>query len=148
LKDGAGTFSQGECFKHEDLKWATGDELLMATPVTDPKLAARLKHEAAQFFVALGGASFGRCDVRVSEDGVPHMLEINVNCGLYYPKEAFGSADHILSWEPAGHRGFTRNLIEAALARHARATARARPKKKARARPRSVENRAPNRAPY
>jgi D-alanine-D-alanine ligase len=52
------------------------------------------------------------------------MLEINPNCGLYYPPNAPASADLILQHDPAGHAGFTRLVVDAALARHAR---RARP---------------------
>ena len=50
------------------------------------------------------------------------MLEINANCGIYYPPADYGSADLCLTHDPAGHAGFTRNLVEAAFARHARAT--------------------------
>jgi len=46
------------------------------------------------------------------------MLEINPNCGIYYPLDAAGSADFILQNDPLGHVGFTKNLIDAAFARH------------------------------
>ena len=44
------------------------------------------------FIVALKGASFGRCDLRVDRCGAPFMLEINPNCGVYYLPEDAGSA--------------------------------------------------------
>ena len=91
-----------------------------AFPVADPVLAARLRDVSARFFVAIGGASFGRCDIRVDADGTPHMLEINPNCGVYYPPTASGGADLCLAHDPAGHEGFTRQLVAAALRRHAR----------------------------
>jgi D-alanine-D-alanine ligase len=47
------------------------------------------------------------------------MLEINPNCGIYYPEGDYGSADLCLSYDPAGHAGFTRTLVDAAFARHA-----------------------------
>ena len=75
---------------------------------------------SARFFLALRGASFGRCDLRVDADGTPFMLEINPNCGVYYPPTAPGSADLCLASDPAGHEGFTRQLVAAALRRHAR----------------------------
>ena len=56
-------------------------------------------------------------------DGVPFMLEINPNCGVYYPPADAGSADLCLLHDPEGHAGFTRRLIHAALRRHERATA-------------------------
>ena len=74
--------------------------------------------EAARFFVALKGASFGRCDIRVDGTGTPFMLEINPNCGVYYLPADYGSADLCLAHDPEGHAGFTRRLIRAALHRH------------------------------
>lgn len=112
-------FPQGETFKHADMKWVDYDQM-SAVPVDEPELDARLRDVSARFFVALKGASFGRCDIRVDRSGVPFMLEINANCGVYYlPKDA-GSADLCLAHDPEGHVGFTRRLIRAALARHAR----------------------------
>ena len=112
-------FPKGESFKHADMKWVDYDELA-CFPVDDEALAARLRRASARFFVALGGASFGRCDIRVDASGEPYMLEINPNCGVYYPPTDPGSADLCLMRDPAGHAGFTRQLVEAALARHAR----------------------------
>jgi hypothetical protein len=51
------------------------------------------------------------------------MLELNANCGIYYPEADWGSADICLSLDPAGHEGFTRQLLAAAFARHARLVA-------------------------
>jgi D-alanine-D-alanine ligase len=115
-------FPKGESFKHAKLKWEDYDGL-ECIPVADPVLAARLRREAAQFFVALGGTSFGRCDVRVDATGTPYMLEINPNCGVYFPPSDPGTADIVLAHDPAGHAGFTRQLVAAALARHARSSA-------------------------
>ena len=119
-------FPAGETFKHAQLKWVDYNAL-SCFPVEDPVLAQRLRDEAGRFFVALGGASFGRCDLRVDETGTPFMLEINPNCGVYYPATDPGSADLCLAADPAGHEGFTRQLVAAALARHRRAAAPGRP---------------------
>ena len=112
-------FPEGESFKHSDLKWVDY-EGLSSFPVPDPVLAARLRDECSRFFVELKAASFGRCDLRVDETGTPYMLEINANCGIYYPPADYGSADICLALDPAGHEGFTRQLVAAAFARHAR----------------------------
>ena len=109
-------FPKGESFKHSDMKWVDYHEM-SAFPVEDPALDARLREASARFFVALNGASFGRCDLRVDADGTPYMLEINPNCGVYYPREEPGSADLCLMHDPEGHAGFTRRLIQAALRR-------------------------------
>ena len=119
-------FPKGEEFKHEHLKWVDY-EGMGTVPVTDPALAHRLRDECRRFFIELGGASFARCDLRVSLEGVPYMLEINANCGIYYPPADYGSADLCLTHDPAGHAGFTRNLVEAAFARHARLAVQDRP---------------------
>ena len=110
-------FPERESFKHSDMKWVEYDRL-SCFPVEDPVLADRLRDEAGRFFVAMKGASFGRCDIRVDRDGTPWMLEINPNCGVYYPPTDPGSADLCLLADPAGHAGFTRQIVRAALARH------------------------------
>jgi D-alanine-D-alanine ligase len=112
-------FPDGETFKHEHLKWVAYDGLT-SFPVEDAALAARLRDAAARFFVALGGVNFGRCDLRVDACGTPFMLEINPNCGVYYPQTDPGSADLCLLHDPDGHEGFTRRIVAAALRRHAR----------------------------
>ena len=110
-------FPEGETFKHADMKWVDYDRM-SSFPVDDPVLDARLRDVSARFFVALEGASFGRCDLRVDRSGTPFMLEINPNCGVYYPSTDPGSADLCLAHDPEGHVGFTRQLIRAALHRH------------------------------
>ena len=114
-------FPEGEEFKHEDMKWVEYDRL-SSFPVTDPVLDERLRDISARFFVALKGASFARCDLRVDKQGTPFMLEINPNCGVYYPPTDPGSADLCLAQEPDGHEGFTRLLVEAAFSRNRRAS--------------------------
>jgi D-alanine-D-alanine ligase len=112
-------FPEGESFKHTAMKWVDYDRL-SSFPVEDPELEARLRDVSARFFVALHGASFGRCDLRVDAAGTPFMLEINPNCGVYYPPTDPGSADLCLARDPAGHEGFTRRIVGAALRRHER----------------------------
>ena len=116
-------FPEGESFKHSAMKWVDYDEMA-AFPVADPVLDARVRDVSARFFLALGGASFGRCDLRVDESGTPFMLEINPNCGVYYPPADAGSADLCLLNDAEGHAGFTRRLIRAAMTRRERVAAR------------------------
>jgi D-alanine-D-alanine ligase len=112
-------FPEGESFKHSDMKWVDYGKMAVF-PVGDPVLDARLRDVCARFFVALKGASFGRCDLRVDRSGTPFMLEINPNCGVYYLPGDAGSADLCLLNDPEGHVGFTRLLVSAALNRHGR----------------------------
>lgn len=112
-------FPAGERFKHADLKWVDYDGMA-AEPLPRGALARRLRDVSARLFVGLEGASFGRCDLRVDADGTPYVLEMNANCGVYYPPKDAGGADLCLLNDPAGHEGFTRRLVEVALRRHRR----------------------------
>ena len=109
-------FPEGESFKHSAMKWVDYRNMA-AVPLDDAELDARVRDASARLFVALRGASFGRCDLRIDRDGTPYMLEINPNCGVYYPAADAGSADLCLLHDAEGHAGFTRRLIRAALAR-------------------------------
>ncbi len=110
-------FPEGEAFKHADLKWLDYDGLV-CFPVADKTLDARLRDASAKLFDGLGGVSFGRCDMRVDSEGRVFMLEINSNCGIYYPPADAGGADLCLLHDPAGHAGFTERLVAAALKRY------------------------------
>lgn len=67
----------------------------------------------------LGGVSYGRCDFRIDgRTGQPFFLEINPNCGIFYPPGYEGTADFILETDPMGHEGFIDTVIAAAMARH------------------------------
>lgn len=112
-------FPKGETFKHSDLKWVVYEDL-EGTLVKDKKLASKLRSVAARFFLALNGTGYGRCDVRVDAEGRVFMLEINANCGLYYPEADASSADFCLMAYDGGHEEFTRLIIDAAINRHAR----------------------------
>ncbi len=112
-------FPDGETFKHFDLKWIDYRGM-KERPVEDSELDARLRRASADFFVGLRGTSYGRCDLRMDAEGRLHMLEINPNCGVYYPESDPGSADLALKHDPRGHQGFTDLVVRSALARHAR----------------------------
>jgi D-alanine-D-alanine ligase len=112
-------FPPGERFKHFDLKWKDY-ELMETRPVTDERLAARLREHSGLTFAALGGSGYARCDLRVDEAGEVYLLEINPNCGVFYPEGSFGSADFILAGDPAGHRGLLLHLLSCAIRRRER----------------------------
>jgi D-alanine-D-alanine ligase-like ATP-grasp enzyme len=109
-------FPEGESFKHERLKWDDCADL-SAAPVADPALDAQLRDEATRFFLELGGTGFARTDVRIAACGTPYTLEINPLCGIYFEEKDYGGADHCLTHDPAGHTGFTRQLVEVAFSR-------------------------------
>jgi len=112
-------FPDGELFKHFDLKWVDY-ESMQTRPVEDEGLALRLREASLLTFEVLSGTGYGRCDLRMDSTGEIFLLEINPNCGIFYPPDAFGSADIILSSEPGGHRGFLEHLLFCARRRQQR----------------------------
>src|SRR6185295_11708362 len=81
-------FPAGESFKHFDLKWKEF-ESMETRFVGDEGLAPRLRETAALTFAALSGTGYGRCDLRVDAAGDIYLLEINPNCGVFYPEGQF-----------------------------------------------------------
>ncbi|MEZ4867564.1 MAG: SET domain-containing protein-lysine N-methyltransferase [Caldilineaceae bacterium] len=109
-------FPAGETFKHFGMKWETYVDM-NCVPVTDPDLIARLEAMGKQVFLGVGGVSYGRCDIRMNEAGELYILEINPNCGIFYPPEAMGSADLALMNDPRGHAHFVDKIVRAAFKR-------------------------------
>ncbi len=109
-------FPEGETFKHFDMKWVDF-RAMIGVPVLDSEISRRLQEITRRLFVGLKGTGYGRCDIRMDADGELYMLEINPNCGMFYPPEDPGSADLCLFYDPVGYEGFMRAVIAAALKR-------------------------------
>jgi D-alanine-D-alanine ligase-like ATP-grasp enzyme len=109
-------FPPGESFKHFDLKWS---EYGGMTPqrVSDTALEARLRQLGQHIFTAMNAVGYGRLDVRMDASGRLYLLDVNPSCGVFYPPGEFGSADLILSHDPAGQRGFLEHILMCALRR-------------------------------
>jgi D-alanine-D-alanine ligase len=105
-----------EDFKHFDLKWIDYDQIRWSA-VSDGALAERLMAQSAAVFVALNGSGYARADFRMDASGELYFLEINPQCGVFYPEGSYGSADDILAHDPTGHGGFLAHLLECALRR-------------------------------
>jgi D-alanine-D-alanine ligase len=112
------TFPEGESFKHEKLKWETFQDM-HCIPIHDPALEARLRSMSEKMFLGMNGNGFGRCDIRSDSSGKLYMLEINPNCGIFYPPDAPGTADSILQLD-GGHARFVQLLLRGALSRRQR----------------------------
>ncbi len=109
-------FPPGESFKHFDLKWIDYQGMT-CVPCPDSALAARLQEMSKKLFTGLNGNGYGRCDIRMNEQGELFMLEINPNCSIFYPTQEAGSADFILLQQAGGHKDFAAKIIQAALNR-------------------------------
>lgn len=111
-------FGQGEDFKHYNLKWVDYEQMVWQ-PVQDAQLSNRLKDMAKVIFRGMQGRGYGRIDVRSDPSGNHlYLLEINPNCGIFYPEGFYGSADFILDkTDPIqGHAKFILNQVN--VARH------------------------------
>ncbi|MCY1073558.1 ATP-grasp domain-containing protein [Archangium lansingense] len=112
-------FPPGETFKHFELKWQSYEGIGWQ-PCKDMVLAARLQELTRRVFVGIQGVSYSRCDFRVDARGEPWFLEINTNCGIFYPPSQEGSADMILKHDPIGHKGFAEHILRCAIVRRQR----------------------------
>ena len=113
-------FPEGESFKHYNLKWVDYNKMSVKI-VTDLDYEKRLRDYTIKVFQALKGNGYARCDFRLGADGEFYMLEINPNCGIFYPPNDAGSADFCLMNDPMGHQGFMELIIRSALNRQAEA---------------------------
>jgi D-alanine-D-alanine ligase len=108
-----------------DAKWgvdgsATGAEFsgtrsVLATGL-DAELVTRMQTAAVDAFHALRLRDYARVDLRVSDDGAVHVIEVNPNCYLESSAEfAQAAGAHGLDYEALIAR-----IVELALARYAR----------------------------
>jgi D-alanine-D-alanine ligase len=117
-------FPPREEFWHTDIKWDYSLPFDFKE-VDDRDLARRLKDEAIRLYQALGGTGYGRCDVRVKDDGSVYFLEINANPGILYRPEEYGPADYMILYDKDGYFGFFDRIFRAAILRQQKRAARA-----------------------
>ena len=110
------SFPAGESFKHFDMKWVNPKDMV-CEPCVDQAVIQELQEVSKRLFIGLNGVGYGRCDLRMNDKGEIFMLEINPNCGVFYPLEDPGSADFILMQDPGGHKGFVELIMKAAIKR-------------------------------
>ncbi len=113
-------FPEGESFKHYNMKWVDYDKMRVAV-VDNPEYDRRVREYTTRVFQGFGAGGYARCDFRLGNDGEIYMLEINPNCGIFYPPFDPGSADFSLMNDPIGHHGFMDLIIRSALKRQAEA---------------------------
>ena len=87
-------------------------------PCGDEELSSKLKEAASKIFTAFNGAGYARLDFRVREDGAIFFLEINFTCSVFYEDGYEGSADYILTNDPARKEGFLNIIIDEGIFRH------------------------------
>lgn len=110
-------FPPGEEFWHTDVKWDYNVPFDFKE-VTDPDLIARLQDIAIRMYKAMGGVSYGRCDIRMNEQGELFILEINPNPAIMLKPEEYGPADYMILYDMGGYKLFFERIIRVALSRH------------------------------
>ena len=117
-------FPPGEEFWHTGVKWDYSVPFEFQE-VQDTELAQRLQDAGRRFYLAMGCTGYGRCDVRMRENGELVILEINPNGGILYRPEEYGPADYMILYDTDGYFGFFDRIFRSALVRQkARAEAR------------------------
>jgi D-alanine-D-alanine ligase len=115
-------FPPGEEFWHTDVKWDYNVPFDFKE-VTDPELTARLHDIAIRMYKAIGGVAYGRCDIRMNEQGELFILEINPNPAIMLKPEEYGPADYMILYDEGGYKLFFERIIRRALDRHKMKTA-------------------------
>ena len=110
-------FPPGEEFWHTDVKWDYNVPFDFKQ-VTDPDLVAHLQDTAIRMYKAMEGVSYGRCDIRMNEQGELFVLEINPNAAIMLKPEEYGPADYMILYDEGGYKLFFDRLIKVALMRH------------------------------
>jgi len=114
-------FPEGENFLHWDLKF--GEDVDMDfEPVSDSILAENLKEMVERMYLALGGTSYGRADIRMDADGNLFMLELNPAPSILNSDDEMTCADYMVVEDPQGVDGFLDRIFYSALVRFETAT--------------------------
>lgn len=109
-------FPPGEEFWHTDVKW-NYDAPFDFKQVTDSEMISRLHDIAIRMYRAMSGAGYGRCDIRMKENGELFILEINPNAGIMFKPEEYGPADYMILYDHNGYKGFFDLVFRSAIVR-------------------------------
>lgn len=88
-------FANGETFKHYHLKWETWTNIKCEN-LNDNILQKKIIDFCRQLYIVMELDSYVRFDLRINHEGVLYVNDVNSYCGIFYPKEFYGSADLIL----------------------------------------------------
>ena len=110
-------FPPGEEFWHTVVKWDLSLPFNFKR-VTDDELIPRLQDIGIRMFKAIGAVGYGRCDVRMNEQGELFILEINSNPAIMLKPEEYGPADYMILYDSGGYKAFFDRLFRVTLIRH------------------------------
>jgi D-alanine-D-alanine ligase-like ATP-grasp enzyme len=109
-------FPPGEEFWHTGVKWDYSVPFEFRE-VKDLDLAKRIQDVGRRFYLAMGCTGYGRCDLRLRENGELVILEINPNGGILYRPEEYGPADYMILYDQDGYYGFFDRIFRSAIQR-------------------------------
>jgi D-alanine-D-alanine ligase len=109
-------FPPGEEFWHTGVKWDYSVPFEFRE-VKDDELTWRLQDIGRRFYLAMGCTGYGRCDVRMRDNGELVILEINPNGGILYRPEEYGPADYMILFDKDGYYGFFDRIFKSAMVR-------------------------------
>lgn len=106
-------------FAHFDNKWTGSWESMTLEPMaeTDPSYRDVIDMARNSFSHVLNGVGYGRCDFRIDAAGNAYFLEINPNCGMWYPPATGGDfSDKMVQLDPQwNHATFVEKACRFAL---------------------------------
>lgn len=82
-----------------------------------PELRATVARTALDAFRAIGLRDYGRMDIRLAEDGVPYIIDVNPNCDL---SDLAGGYSRAAKAAGLSYKDLIVRIVELALARQAR----------------------------
>lgn len=109
-------FPPNEAFWHTGVKWDYSVPFEFRE-VKDVELVGRLQDIGSKFYLAMSCTGYGRCDVRMRENGELVILEINPNGGILYRPEEFGPADYMILFDKDRYYGFFDRIFQSAVVR-------------------------------
>jgi D-alanine-D-alanine ligase len=109
-------FPPGEEFWHTGVKWDYSVPFEFRE-VKDLDLAKRIQDTGRRFYQVMGCTGYGRCDLRMRENGELVLLEINPNGGILYRPEEYGPADYMILFDQDGYYGFFDRIFRSAIMR-------------------------------
>jgi D-alanine-D-alanine ligase len=110
-------FPPGEEFWHTDVKWDYNVPFDFKE-VKDAEVIARLHDIAIRMYKAMEGVAYGRCDIRMNEQGELFILELNPNPAIMLKPEEYGPADYMILYDAGGYKLFFERIIRLGLMRH------------------------------